>query len=122
MNAPSPGDFYVRTWGYDQTNVDFYKVIEVTPSGKSVRLQHWTAQLTHPYDGGPSEHVVPGDEPAKVINRNPDGTVGDPHAVDEPLTLHRLRSDTEWIRINDYDLAHPWDGTPQYRTGANWGH
>ena len=35
----NPGDIFVESWGYDQTNVDAYQVREVTPSGKSVRIQ-----------------------------------------------------------------------------------
>jgi hypothetical protein len=32
------GDIFASSWGYDQTNVDFYEVVSVTPSGKSVRI------------------------------------------------------------------------------------
>jgi len=32
------GDVLVSSWGYDQTNIDFYQVIGFTKSGKSVRL------------------------------------------------------------------------------------
>lgn len=33
-----PGDIFVNSWGYDQTNVSFAKVVEVTKSGKSAKL------------------------------------------------------------------------------------
>ena len=33
------GDLFACSWGYDQTQVDFYEVTGVTPSGKSVRVQ-----------------------------------------------------------------------------------
>jgi hypothetical protein len=32
------GDVLVSSWGYDQTNIDFYQVVGFTKSGKSVRL------------------------------------------------------------------------------------
>ena len=32
------GDILVSSWGYDQTNIDFYQVVGFTPSGKSVKL------------------------------------------------------------------------------------
>ncbi|MDE1767659.1 MAG: hypothetical protein KGI27_15505, partial [Thaumarchaeota archaeon] len=32
------GDIFERSWGYEQTNVDFYKVLELTPSGKSAKV------------------------------------------------------------------------------------
>lgn len=31
-----PGDILSGSWGYDQTNVEFFEVLEVKPSGKSV--------------------------------------------------------------------------------------
>jgi len=33
------GDVFYTSWGYDQTNVDFYVVLSVTPSGKTAKLQ-----------------------------------------------------------------------------------
>ena len=39
----SVGDFFASSWGYDQTNIDFYKVVGLTPKG--VRLQHWSSRL-----------------------------------------------------------------------------
>lgn len=53
------GDFFVRSWGYDQTNVDFYRVVGLTPKG--VRLQQWSSATVD--DNGPTTHVVPGDGP-----------------------------------------------------------
>lgn len=32
------GDVFVASWGYDQTNIDFYEVVGFTASGKSVRV------------------------------------------------------------------------------------
>lgn len=32
------GDVLVSSWGYEQTNIDFYQVVGFTKSGKSVRL------------------------------------------------------------------------------------
>lgn len=40
MDRPvEAGDVFICEWGYDQTNVDFYQVVSVTPSGKSVRVR-----------------------------------------------------------------------------------
>jgi len=33
-----PGSILVSTWGYDQTNVDFYLVTEVSKTGRSVKV------------------------------------------------------------------------------------
>jgi hypothetical protein len=31
-----PGDFFYESWGYDQTNIDFLQIIEVSPTKKTV--------------------------------------------------------------------------------------
>ena len=33
------GDYFYTSWGYDQTNIDYCVVIEVSPSGKTVMCQ-----------------------------------------------------------------------------------
>lgn len=56
------GDFFARSWGYDQTNVDFYKVVGLT--GKGVRAQRWSSAVVD--DNGPITHVVPGEGPRRL--------------------------------------------------------
>ena len=57
------GSFFECSWGYDQTNVDFYKVVEISPSGKTVKVQRW-ANKSDDLSG----RVVPGDRPAFTVN------------------------------------------------------
>jgi hypothetical protein len=33
------GDFFLNSWGYDQTNADFYRVLSVSKSGKTIKIQ-----------------------------------------------------------------------------------
>lgn len=49
------GDIFYSSWGYDQTNVDFYKVVGLTPKG--VRVQEWEAKVVG------IDRVAPGDRP-----------------------------------------------------------
>jgi hypothetical protein len=35
----APGDIFCYSWGYDQTNVEFFQVLSLTKSGKSASLQ-----------------------------------------------------------------------------------
>lgn len=35
---PKVGDIYVSSWGYEQTNIDYYKVVAVSASKKSVKF------------------------------------------------------------------------------------
>ena len=97
-----PGAIFSRSWGYDQTNVDFYQVTKRI--GKTMVEIREIACSTRGETGGPSETVVP------HINR----FTGEPR---------RCRpNDRGRIKINHYDHAYPWDGRPKHRTGAMWGH
>jgi hypothetical protein len=60
-STPKVGDILYSSWGYSMTIVDFYKVLKVTPSGKSVsvqRLQSKTVEGHAGYEGYvmPTEH------------------------------------------------------------------
>lgn len=39
IRTPRAGDVLYTSWGYDQTNAEFFEVVGLTPSGKSVRLR-----------------------------------------------------------------------------------
>ncbi|KKL27045.1 hypothetical protein LCGC14_2389160 [marine sediment metagenome] len=55
------GDIFVSSWGYDQTNVDFSKVIAFSASGKSAKIVS-IGQKIHEKTGGMSETVLPNPE------------------------------------------------------------
>lgn len=132
--AVKVGDYFECSWGYDQTQVDFYRVIEVTPSGKSVRVQEWSKSLT-PDSGSVHDYGTPGEGPVQVRVAKPgmedQARSGDywerqeaSMLVDAPITLRRLK--TGWSRpaftVNSYSTATLWDGKPVYQTGAHYGH
>lgn len=60
--APSPeaavkvGDIFYRSWGYDQTNVNFYQVVELSPSGKTAKLRE-IGKVYQDETGGPHDRV-----------------------------------------------------------------
>lgn len=89
------GDFFYASWGYDQTNVDFFKVVGLTPKG--VKIQHWASA---PFGG----RVMPGAGPR-------DGRV----------QTKVLRGDGSLAWKSYADLRR-WDGMPKYQTGAGAGH
>jgi len=33
------GDIFYNSWGYDQTNIDWYQVVQVSPTGKTVKVR-----------------------------------------------------------------------------------
>ena len=55
------GDIFSGSWGYDQTNVDFFEVVAVTKSGKSARIRPVQSMLLEDdqNDDFTSTHVVP---------------------------------------------------------------
>ena len=96
------GDILDTCWGYDQTNRDFYEVLEV--KGKStVVISEIGAKLDH-HDGGCMDYIVP----------KPGSYIGKP-------MLKRVSSDNH-IRIASYASASPWSGNPLGQTDAYSGH
>ena len=103
------GDIFYESWGYDQTNIDFCVVEQVSPTGKTV-LCKMMSQKTVPREGfAPmSEHVIP-DKPYGPLFR-----------------LHvRTRSNGDTSLVGKYPYARgdtrpgyftKWDGKPLYQS------
>ena len=95
------GDIIYSSWGYEQTNVNFYKVIAV--KGKqTVELREIGSKVVSS-DGGSSTHVVADTE--RFIN-------------EKVLT----RRASGHIRVTDCQTGYLWDGKPLYETACGWGH
>ena len=94
------GDILSSSWGYDQTNVDFYQVTKVI--GKAVEIRSIESKIVSG-SGGPSEAVIP------VPN----------HFSGPPL---RKIPTGNCLRLTSYSSACPWEGHPLHQTGGGWGH
>lgn len=96
------GDIFYSSWGYEQTNVNFYEVVGV--KGKQTLELREIASKIVSSDGGPTTHVtaVPG------------------HFIREKL--YTKRASGKYINISECQTGYPWDGQPKYETGAGWGH
>jgi len=104
------GTIFVRTWGYDQTNVNFYQVVEVTPSGKSVKLREIAGRVHH------AEVDVP-----HIGKQWRTGLVALPDQfLEDDVLLKRLQVDNGriYIAFDSSWTMSVWDGTPQYDTEA----
>lgn len=123
---PPVGSFFATSWGYDQTNVEFYKVVGHTASGKSLRLQRWTAKRAPGRDGGPSaEYLIPGDEPATTPFRDLAALVAGRQA--HPVFVHRARlhygrDGHVTTSIDGHYAGLHRDGEAHYATASGWGH
>lgn len=122
------GDFFVSSWGYDQTNVDYYKVVGLTPKG--VKVQKW--QSATESSAGSCDYMVPGAGPAQVTDwsactREMDYWERKEAAVvqDAPVVTKRLSSyggSSLYISVSSYSSASKWDGKPMYQTASGFGH
>lgn len=126
------GDFFYSSWGYDQTNVDFYKVVGVTKKG--VKVQQWTSKAAGPV-GGPSEAVVPGDGPATYSDwsavtpemdywERQQAVVEKPVGVEQKFLTNYGTAEEPRVcfSVSSYANAYKWDGAPKHQTGSGWGH
>lgn len=95
------GDFLSCSWGYDQTQVDFYEVVAV-PSAKSVTIRQVGSQaVSETYH---SEHVAPC-----------------PGAYRGPALTKRV-APCGSVKIESFARASKWDGKPRYQTAFGQGH
>ena len=107
---PEVGDFLVSSWGYEQTNIDFYRVVRVSDS--SVWLQPWSSQVSE-VAGWASEYVVPGDS-AKVVSKyewDENGCRKLVESGDAPVFRKKWQNG---VSLNSYSGAWPWNGKPRY--------
>lgn len=98
------GDIFVSSWGYDQTNVDFYEVVQQTTTMVVIREIEKRVEGS----GGSTEKVVP--VPHKFIG-----------APLRRKVKSGWRGDA-WIDLNSFSGASKWDGSPVTQTGGGFGH
>jgi len=93
----APGDILVSTWGYEQTNVDFFTVVRLTPKGMAVLQPIGTAHReTGPLHG---EALPAPDRPhGKTITRK----------------VRVPRDGRAFVSITDYAVARAWLGKPVF--------
>ena len=91
------GDIYASSWGYEQTNVSFYQVIEV--KGKCTIVLREIAQKTiEGSEGNMSCHVT---------------AVQDKFLNDKTI---QKRVSNNRVKITSCENAYKWDGRPKYKS------
>jgi len=99
VNVAKVGDILDSSWGYDQTNIDFYEVVGVT--AKSVKIEEIGQTLVE-QTGYDSETVVP--------NRN---------SRSGKIMMKRIKSYNKneyYVSIASYAIASKWDGSPCHQS------
>lgn len=96
-------DILYSSWGYDQTNVEFYQVVEAGEF--SVKLRQIAEKIIS--SNPPTDYVMP------VPNR----------FISAPFTKRPQKfGEGTYIKIDRSSTASPWDGQKKYQTTPGWGH
>jgi hypothetical protein len=98
-NEINKGDILVCSWGYDQTNIDFYYVIKKT--GLNVTIIPMSNKLVT-YDS----HYMTG----TVIPNEPNYNAKPMRRKIQKSSI----SNSLWIKINSFSSASKWSGKPQH--------
>lgn len=96
------GEIFVSSWGYDQTNVDFFKIVDVR--GKEVVAVEIGSKIVS--SGHGSDSVV----------ADPDRIIGQTFRARPSQSGSSVS-----FKVGDH-YAHKWDGRPQHQTAAGYGH
>lgn len=122
------GDVFTCSWGYDQTNVDFYRVIKTTASG--VWVQQW--QAAHVDTEGPHDRLTVGGAPKTEVDWSEVDQDADYWDQQEQKKLREVEPEFHKtvagyqgrvaFTVNSFSVATLWDGAPEYQTGAGYGH
>ena len=90
-----PGDILYTSWGYDQTNIEFFQVVAV-PSDKSITVREIASAMPRGEDGFMCGHVV----------AVPDNFIGE--------AVTKRVSPSGSIKFASYRYAWKWDGRERY--------
>ena len=102
QTALKTGDILVSSWGYDQTNIDFYQVVEV--AGKqTVIVREIAGTVTE--TGFMQGSVIP----------RPGVWARD--SLPMKKRAQSLAPGREYVKINECQTAYLWDGKPEH---ASW--
>lgn len=116
---PVVGDIFYTSWGYDQTNVEFYKVVRVSKSSVWVQQTSQTREDAA-YGGGDYWKTKSTGEIYSREVRN--WETGEYEVKIAPVTCHRIQHDSHGkpaIRINSVVTGWFWDGEAK---SASTGH
>jgi hypothetical protein len=122
-----PGDVFVRSWGYDQTQVDYYEIVEVSASGKTAKARKLKTAVAD--SAGQGERVTAATGPDRFADNPACSRCGSRHPGEAGWDGHAFSDRYSWqarfdrVTVNRHgDHAYRWDGKPDYQTAFGWGH
>ncbi len=107
---PKVGDILYSSWGYDQTNIEFFKVVKV--SEFSVWIQEIGKKVVE-VTGWAHQNVVPVDSPEYQV-RNWD-VAGEYITKTHPIQRKKIQPSFSGygVSLNSFSSAFLWDGKPK---------
>ena len=103
------GDILYASWGYDQTNIDWFKVDKLIGKHK-VTLVPLGSKFAGETPEGYDNRVLP----AEQVNRNA--------FIADGSKNYMVNGSNNSVTLSSYAWARPWDGQPLYETQAGYGH
>lgn len=103
------GQVWVSSWGYDQTNIDYYEVVKI--SGKAIYFQE-IGQFLYP-------------ESQQSDTVKPDRTIKIGKVFKKILQVYyndRTGKTSDYINLNSYSSFSKWNGTIRHQTNPMFGH
>lgn len=101
-----PGTIFVSSWGYDQTNIDFYQVISRTSKMVTVRAIRTKSEPAH----------VMGSYVEPIPNAFLDSDHPFDKAFGGPIRCKLLGIDRPFLKISSCQHAYLWDGKRRTET------
>lgn len=108
------GDIFYASWGYDQTNVDWYQVVDVTASGCYIlpigaRRVGYDTVMPIKNDFGDRDVLL--DANNKLSKKG----------VFKRTQVSGYDGEV-YLRLSSFAFARPWNGKPKYETPIGMGH
>ena len=94
------GDIYYTSWGYDQTNVDFYQIVD--KKGQTFKVQQIGTKIVQE-------------------GRGSDGVIAEPNVKSGEVMTKRMNG-TGGFTMSSFEYASAWDGNPKHQTAWGFGH
>ena len=108
------GDILYTSWGYDQTNIEFFQVDELVGKNKLKLVGLGTKTLS---GDGFSDKVVPGDRLGNHWTEKRTNGV-----YEKDLALLKVARSDNSVRMSSFCSAYKWDGKAKYQTDSRAGH
>lgn len=111
------GDFFVSSWGYDQTNITYYTVTKVTAK---------TVTLAEVYNRYIKRDDMARDFPSVSYDSYSVYALPTNEVKERAKpTRRKLKTDDYWglmTNISSYSFARIWNGKPHRETAQGYGH